>query len=282
MPAPASRYLEVRSSPLEQRRVSQRLLELGCIAIDERADGWVLAYAETDSALTELARVLRQEFDAERVAERPLDDDWELAFIRSLEPVALTPELWVAPRNNTQGVPAAVRCLLLEPAFAFGFGEHPTTRLIARWLRDAVTRRTNPSVLDFGCGTGILALVALAFGAKEAVGLDIDPRAVDAARHNAELNSFSSQCGFSCDPLVAERRTFDLVVANVDSGTLVDQAAALTTRMSVGGALALTGFLREDVPRVSLALARQGLQVREIASDEDWSLVANWAPHDSA
>jgi ribosomal protein L11 methyltransferase len=272
----ATRYLEIRSSFAARPRVVQRLGELGCRALEEKPNGWVLAYTATNRELERFAEALRSELGAEIVHEVSLDPNWALAFADSLEAIALTPTLWVAPVGKTERVPLRSRCILLEPAFAFGFGEHPTTRLIAGWLERAVAAHTHAKVLDFGCGTGILAVAALFFGASEAYGLDIDPDAVAAARRNAALNALDAKCGFSCDPLSAEARTFDVVVANVDAATLSEHALALATRMSVGASLALTGFLRDDVERVSLALDRAGVRVREIAADGDWVLLANW------
>jgi ribosomal protein L11 methyltransferase len=275
--ADASQYLEVRCAKHPPTRVSERLLELGCGAVDERPDHALLAYASSDAELLALVDVLRAEFPGLEVELRPIDVDWALEFSRSLEPTPLTKTLWVAPANKADRVPEGRHCLLLEPAFAFGFGEHPTTRMMSEWLENASRVAPVERLLDFGCGTGILALAGLWFGARRAVGLDIDPAAVHSAHINAERNGLGAQCVFSCDSLHSQNGDFDGVVANVDVSTLLQNAQALATRMSVGGRIALTGFLRDDVAVLTTAFASHGVQLREIEHQDDWALVANWA-----
>jgi ribosomal protein L11 methyltransferase len=268
--------LEIRCAPELRPRAADLLTELGCLAFDERPEGPIVAYAETDAALSSFATAIERHFDG-AVAARlvPLASDWKLAFARSLEPLELTRTLWVEPRGSV-GAPSNARKLVLEPAFAFGFGEHTTTRLLARWLERALVARPSAGVLDFGCGTGILSLSAVAFGASHVVGLDIDPEAIRAARSNATLNDAVAQCEFSCDDVVARDRDFELVVANVDVQTLVAHAPDLVTRMSRKALIAFTGFLAETAGEVVETLDRHGVVSEVVETDDGWALVSNW------
>jgi ribosomal protein L11 methyltransferase len=161
----------------------------------------------------------------------------------------------------------------LEPAVAFGFGEHPTTRLAARAVERSCRRGGVRTVLDFGSGSGVLAIVAVVTGAAKAVGLDVDARAVDAAKRNAALNGVASRCSFSKGRLSRVRTRFDLVVANVDRGTLLDHASRLAHAVGPGGTLLTTGFLRDDVPDLVRAFTTHGLRRSAVAYDGDWALL---------
>jgi ribosomal protein L11 methyltransferase len=140
--------------------------------------------------------------------------------------------------------------LELDPGLAFGTGSHPTTRLCMEWLEQHV--QPGERTLDYGCGSGILAIVAKKLGAGETVGVDIDPNAVEASRYNAERNQ--TQATFSL-PDDAPEGTFDLVVANILSNPLKLMAAMLCARVRPGGRLILSGVLERQAEEVAAAYA---------------------------
>ena len=118
--------------------------------------------------------------------ERVEDADWVRLTQSQFNPIKITPRLWIVPSWHTPPDPEAVN-IALDPGVAFGTGAHPTTRLCLRWLADTVTPQAD--VLDYGCGSGILAIAAMKLGAQRACGIDIDPQAVQAAQQNAQQNS---------------------------------------------------------------------------------------------
>ena len=200
-------------------------------------------------------------------------DSWRTEWTEQLEPIRISARTWLVPTGSRPVAEAARKAVWLEPAFAFGFGEHPTTRMAAREV-ERRSRTGAPSVLDFGSGSGVLALVAVRAGATRATGVDVDPVAVHAARRNALRNGAASRCRFTDAPLGRLRSRFDLVVANVDRATLVAQAASLSARLRPGGVLLLTGFLTEDVRSVLGAYRALGFGVTKRARDGDWILLS--------
>jgi ribosomal protein L11 methyltransferase len=169
------------------------------------------------------------------------------------------------------------RAVLLEPALAFGFGEHPTTRLAARAVEEVCLRRKTDRVLDAGTGSGILAFTALLSGARRVVGVDVDPAAVVAARRNAKRNGLADRCRFSRTPVARLRGRFGLVVANIRFAPLVRLAPALARLVAARGVLLLSGVLvseRRELELRYLGLGFRRLSVRAPRSQHGWALVA--------
>lgn len=201
------------------------------------------------------------------------DRDWQADWQATLEPRRFGRGLWVLP-HAAPSPDAAAACVRLQPGLAFGSGEHPTTAMCLRWLeRHAVAGQ---QVLDYGCGSGLLAIAALALGAKTAVAVDIDPQALDATRANADNN----QCGANLrvltpDTLAADAR-FDAVVANILSGTLIELAPSLAGHLREDAAVALTGILARQADLVLAAWQRYAeLEVTEQV--DDWVLLSGFA-----
>jgi ribosomal protein L11 methyltransferase len=221
------------------------------MALDQRwADSRIAALFEGDTETDELDSLwaqLRAEFpDALGVHEfRVVDEtDWVRATQAQFDPIAISERLWIVPTWCTPPNPAAIN-LRVDPGLAFGTGTHPTTRLCLEWL----TRQSlaNARVLDYGCGSGILAMAAKALGAKEVSGVDIDPQAIETARLNATLNNVSVQYSVSSAPLTEQ---FSLVVANILAGPLTVLAPAISSHVQIGGSLALAGILAPQVERI--------------------------------
>ena len=154
--------------------------------------------------------------------------------------------------------------LELDPGLAFGTGSHPTTRLCMQWLEQNV--QAGETVLDYGCGSGILAIVAKKLGAGETIGIDIDPNAVEASRYNAERNRV--EASFALPESVSEA-TYDLVVANILSNPLKLMAAMLSARVRPGGRLVLSGVLERQAEEVAAAYA-PWLAMSVWRSEEGW------------
>ncbi|WP_110598265.1 50S ribosomal protein L11 methyltransferase [Salinicola lusitanus] len=198
------------------------------------------------------------------------DRDWEREWMDGFEPLQMGHRLWIVPSWHQAPDPDAVN-LLLDPGLAFGTGTHPTTALCLGWLdaQDVAQRQ----VLDYGCGSGILAIAALKLGADTAVGVDIDPQALQASRDNAERNQIDESRLILDYPERIGQGQFDVVVANILAGPLVDMAATIAERVKSGGHLALSGILATQADTVLDAYRAQGLSMDEPREREGWVLL---------
>lgn len=185
------------------------------------------------------------------------DRDWDAEWRRSLKPLCFGQRLWVCPEGQPCPDPAGIS-LQLEPGLAFGTGTHPTTAMCLAWL--AQHTPAGCRVLDYGCGSGILAIAALALGAGSALGVDIDPQALTATANNAARNACANRLtvGLPSDMLPASRaESFGVVIANILSGPLVKLAPALRRycqpRAGPATRIALSGILADQAPEVIAA-----------------------------
>ncbi len=209
---------------------------------------------------------------AEVVVERLEDRDWEREWQRRFVPVAVGERLWVGPRGFEP--PAAAVGVQIDPGLAFGTGTHATTRLCLQYLSELeLTRR---ELIDYGCGSGILAIAALKCGAARAWGVDIDPRALATSAANAEHNAVSS-CFTACYPHeLPQALSVDLVIANILSDTLIRLAPTLGARVCPGGDLALSGILAPQADAVARAFAPEF--VFETRAQQEWVLLVGTKP----
>ena len=184
-------------------------------------------------------------YTQEAVAEQ----DWVRVTQAQFEPIRVSARLWIVPSWHDAPDPEAM-VLVLDPGMAFGTGSHPTTRLCLEWLERSVT--PGLSVLDYGCGSGILAIASARLGAAEVVGVDIDEQAVIASRSNAERNGVSARFQDSGRELNGQ---FDLVVANILANPLKVLAPAICGHVRRGGRLALSGILSEQTSDLIAAYA---------------------------
>ena len=175
-------------------------------------------------------------FTQEEVAEQ----NWVQLTQSQFDPIRVSDRLWIVPSWHVAPDPEAI-VLVLDPGMAFGTGSHPTTRLCLEWLERTVS--TDISILDYGCGSGILAIAAAKLGAKDVLGVDIDLQAVSAAKSNAELNTVSARFEDSTKEIKGQ---FDIVVANILSNPLKALAPAICAHVRPGGRLALSGILTEQ------------------------------------
>lgn len=204
-------------------------------------------------------------------AEEVAEQNWVQLTQSQFDPIRVSERLWIVPSWHAAPDPAAVN-LVLDPGMAFGTGSHATTRLCLEWLERNV--RSGCSVLDYGCGSGILAIAAARLGAGTVAGVDIDPLAVEAARANAERNGVMATFHDSAQPVTG---AYDLVVANILSNPLRLLAPAICAHVRRGGRLALSGILREQADEI-MTIYGQWLPMQVADFREDWVCLAGTKP----
>lgn len=165
---------------------------------------------------------------------------WERAWMDSFQPMCFGQRLWIYPSSHALPADGSIK-LLLDPGLAFGTGTHPTTALCLEWLDNQDLR--GKTVLDYGCGSGVLALAALKLGATYAVATDIDPQALQATQTNAERNGIPAQQLHTCYPEALPQKQYDIVMANILAGPLEELAPHLLGALRPAGDLVLSGIL---------------------------------------
>ena len=217
--------------------------------------------AELEPLIAESARLAGMTTVPPYVAETLADQNWVQLTQSQFEPIRVSERLWIVPSWHEAPDPEAL-VLVLDPGMAFGTGSHPTTRLCLEWLERTVT--PGATILDYGCGSGILAIAAAKLGATGVLGVDIDAQAVTAARSNAERNGIEARFEDSAQEI---RGQFDIVVANILSNPLKALAPAICAYVRPGGALALSGILSEQADEL-IAIYAPFLRL-EIADTRD-------------
>ena len=238
-------------------------------------EGWqrsrvVALFAEQDAARHAAEVLVAQDFFAgcelvgiAEVAEQ----DWVRLTQSQFAPVEITPTFWIVPTWHEP--PAAARQVIrLDPGLAFGTGTHPTTRMCLRWIATRGPGGAGARVLDYGCGSGILAIGAAKFGAGEIDAVDIDPAAVQSTELNAEANSVRLRAGLPD----AARGAYDTVLANILATPLKVLAPLLCAHVRPGGALVLAGILERQADELKAAYAPY--VALEVSDTEDgWILM---------
>ena len=228
-------------------------------------------FAAEDEARVALACLQGQEVfagcEAPTIAPLP-EQDWVRLTQAQFAPVPITPDFWIVP--SWHDAPAAAkRCIRLDPGLAFGTGTHPTTRMCLRWI--AAHPPAGARVLDYGCGSGILAIAAALHGAAAVDAVDIDEQAVAATRANAAANGISDDVLRAGLPEVAEG-AYALVLANILAQPLKVLAPLLCAHGAAGGALVLAGVLARQVEELQQAYAPY--VPLQVADEEDgWALL---------
>ena len=210
--------------------------------------------------------------EAPAFATRPVaDEDWVRLTQSQFAPIHIGKNIWVVPSWH-EAPDADALILELDPGLAFGTGSHPTTRLCMEWLE--ANPAPGKTVLDYGCGSGILAMVAKKVGAGDVAGVDIDPQAIESARDNAVRNHceidfyLPDSFAASAKPQHATGK-FDIVVANILSSPLKLMAPMLAGRVAPGGALILSGVLARQAEEVAAAYAPY-IQLGVWAEQDGW------------
>ena len=236
-------------------------------------DGWqrsrVVALFATEAAANEARALLQvQDFfagcDAVGIA-AVQDQDWVRLTQSQFTPVDITPDFWIVPTWH-ELPPAARVSIRLDPGLAFGTGTHPTTRMCLRWI----ARQTAPlgRVLDYGCGSGILAIGAAKFGARDIDAVDIDTAAVESTKINAEANGVQLRAGL---PDQAQG-TYQTVLANILATPLKVLAPLLCAHVGQGGHLVLAGILERQADELKEAYA-PWLRLEVADSEDGWILM---------
>jgi ribosomal protein L11 methyltransferase len=194
---------------------------------------------DTEAVINNLCQVTgiaSFKYSTETIAEQ----DWVRATQAQFDPIKITDKLWIVPSWHEAPSQDSIN-IVLDPGLAFGTGSHPTTSLCLEWLTQQNLQ--NQSVLDYGCGSGILAIAAKKLGATPVVGVDIDAQAIIASNDNAQQNQVHVDF-FDADSF--NHQLFDVVVANILSSALMVLAPALAKYCKTGGKLALSGILQEQ------------------------------------
>ena len=194
------------------------------------------------------------------------DKDWEREWMNNYHPIQCSDNLWICPSWKIPPNPAATN-LLLDPGLAFGTGTHPTTFQCLQWLAEQPI--DNCSIIDYGCGSGILAIAALLLGAADAVGVDIDPQALIATQDNAQRNNIATDRIPVYLPNQHPTEPVDVMLANILAGPLAELAPTLTQLTKTGGRLCLSGILAIQAETV-MAAYTEYFKFDPIRQKEEW------------
>lgn len=279
-------YVHVDVAPEQVDETSALLFELGAEGVEERDDATLAKSAASGRATLVAAFASREEAEAAIAElgpelgaryEEVVGDAWRDAWKEHYRPFAIARApggraVVVRPPWEAYAPAEGEAVLELEPGRAFGTGLHETTRLVAQALADHAAELEGVTVLDVGCGSGVLALVALSLGAARAVAVDVDPEAIDVTRENAGRNALEGKIDASTTSLEDVALVSPVVVANIEARVLVPMAAELTRHVAPGGLLFLSGIL---VPqRDEVRAAYPDLEVVQAPSMGEWTLLA--------
>ena len=189
-------------------------------------------------------------------------------------PFWVADRLLIRPSWDTSPIPRNKACLTIDPGLAFGTGMHPTTRMCLEMLANYATQRQGGDLLDAGCGSGILSLAALRLGLHAAVGVDVDPQAAAVAVDNAVANGLQDQVQFLCDWRDAAAGPFDVIVANIFLGPLVEMMSTLRRRLKPRGILIASGIITPQEAALTASLKAAGLDVCSRMLTDGWIALA--------
>ncbi|WP_394201640.1 50S ribosomal protein L11 methyltransferase [Shewanella waksmanii] len=229
------------------------------------------ALFDADYDLTPVVNMLKQlpylGEDFSHKIEQVEDKDWEREWMDNFHPIQFGRRLWICPSWREVPDANAVN-VMLDPGLAFGTGTHPTTALCLEWL-DSLSLE-GKQVIDFGCGSGILAVAALKLGAAHVTGIDIDFQAIEASKANAERNDVADKLALYLPEDQPENLQAEVLVANILAGPLRELAPLIAEKVAPGGLLALSGLLKEQAEEISAHYA-QWFNMDEPAHKDDWS-----------
>lgn len=226
----------------------------------------IVALYDADTVIAPIVATLEQKFGKLIWNADPLEDrDWVRECMDSFEPIRFGQKLWIVPSWHDAPEEDGIN-LQLDPGLAFGTGSHPTTALCLKWL-DANPPQ-NSTVIDYGCGSGILGIAALKLGATHCIGVDTDPQALEASQSNAEKNDVSNKLELYL-PKQGDIQAADLILANILANPLIGLAERLGSLTKQGGKIVLSGILAEQAQQVSDAYAPY-FEMAKAVQQEDW------------
>lgn len=292
-----ARWAQIHIATDAPEPLEEQLLEQGALAVTlsdaedtpvfEPAPGelrlWprtvVCGLFEADTDLSALAALLVRNgvCQAEHIRVDGLEDRaWEREWLKDFRPMAFGQRLWVSPHEAQPVWPEHAVVLRMDPGLAFGTGTHATTRLCLNWLDQADL--AGKHVIDYGCGSGVLAVAAALLGAERVTAFDIDPQAMTATLDNARVNGVADKLSL-CPTDQPPQQPADIVIANILAGTLIDLAAPLSALVKPQGSLVMSGILAEHAQSVRSAFAEQFLL--NTANSEAWVRLdgRRFAPH---
>jgi len=228
-----------------------------------------IALFELDASPELIKALLLQHYSAEQAwdwqAEVLEDQTWERAWMDHYQPMKFGDRLWVYPTGQEQFEEHTVS-LVLDPGLAFGTGTHPTTALCLEWLAD--NNVTGKTIIDFGCGSGILAVAAVLLGAKQVYAIDIDPQALTATQDNAEKNRVSAQIKTYL-PEDFKPLEVDIVLANILAKPLIELSETISNLVKPQGKLVLSGILQEQADSVKNQY-QTVFTMKAMTTQDDW------------
>jgi len=231
----------------------------------------VLALYDAEMDLAPIVELIRAQqllpVDFAYKIEQIEDKDWEREWMDNFHPMRFGHRLWVCPSWREIPEPDAVN-VLLDPGLAFGTGTHPTTALCMEWLDSQPL--SGKTVIDFGCGSGILAIAALKLGAERAIGIDIDPQALQASRDNAQRNDVADRLALYLPEDQPADLQADVLIANILAGPLRELAPSIRSLVRSGGQLALSGILAPQAEALQ-QLYGQWFAMDPVAEREEWA-----------
>jgi len=215
--------------------------------------------------LSSLSQILEGDLPQHQWIPLP-DQQWERAWMADFKPMQFGPTLWICPSHCEPVDPTATN-IQLDPGLAFGTGAHATTRQCLQWLgQHSVAQST---VVDYGCGSGLLAIAAAMLGASEVTAVDIDPQALLATKNNALLNKVDATLNIGQPDIIAEREV-DLVLANILYQPLIELAPKLAALVRPGGDLVISGILHDQIDSLQLRY-NQWFSMRTCGQLDDWA-----------
>jgi ribosomal protein L11 methyltransferase len=281
MGEPRYPYVHVDVAPDAVDETSGLLFDLGASGVEER-DETTLAKNASSGKVTLVASFETREDAESAIAELDgsmspryeeiVGDAWRDAWKEHFRPFAIAEGIVIRPPWEKYEAKPGESVLELEPGRAFGTGLHETTRLVAQALSRSKNRLQDATILDVGCGSGILALVALSLGAKRAIAIDNDPEAIEVTAENATRNGVPDRLDASTTDLEALDTNAPVVVANIEARVLIPMAKALEARVAPGGLLLLSGILvpqKDDV-----RAAYPDMKLVESPALGEWCLLA--------
>ncbi len=235
---------------------------------DTRLTGLFHADIDTDAVLSKIEQETQHKIDSFQwqILE---DKDWEREWMTHYHPIQCHENFWICPSWTPPPEPGAVN-LMLDPGLAFGTGTHPTTFLCLQWI--AKQSFSNKSVIDYGCGSGILGIAALLLKAHTVVGVDIDPQAIIATKDNAERNGFAAENFPVFFPSKLPDAPADFVFANILAGPLIELAKPIGAITKPGGKLCLSGILQIQESTIVSAYSND-FEIEEISAKDGWACI---------